>query len=163
VKRVAALPDFEAIAARHLDLMAAEAAQTHATWFERYAARYDPRTAALIARGREVREDAVAAARSGRVAARAALMALMDEHQLDLWLAPPAPGAAPEGLDSTGDPVMNLPWTYAGLPVVSIPTGANAAGLPLGTQLAGRWYADENLLWWAEMIAGVLPGPASTG
>jgi Asp-tRNA(Asn)/Glu-tRNA(Gln) amidotransferase A subunit family amidase len=67
------------------------------------------------------------------------------------------------GLDSTGDPVMNLPWTYAGLPVVSIPTGRNAAGLPLGTQLIGRWYEDEKLLYWAELCVEALSAPASTG
>ena len=35
---------------------------------------------------------------------RAELLALMDAHGLDVWLAPAAPGPAPAGLDSTGDP-----------------------------------------------------------
>jgi Asp-tRNA(Asn)/Glu-tRNA(Gln) amidotransferase A subunit family amidase len=80
----------------------------------------------------------------------------MNEHGIELWLSPAAPGPAPKGLDSTGDPVMNLPWTHAGLPALNLPSGLNAEGLPLGLQLAGRWWADEQLLAWAEAIDGVL-------
>jgi Asp-tRNA(Asn)/Glu-tRNA(Gln) amidotransferase A subunit family amidase len=73
----------------------------------------------------------------------------MDAHGLDLWLSPSTLGPAPKGLDSTGDPVMNLPWTHSGLPTLNLPSGFNADGLPLGIQLAGRWYADETLMDWA--------------
>ncbi|GIS67275.1 MAG: hypothetical protein CM1200mP6_03430 [Anaerolineaceae bacterium] len=45
----------------------------------------------------------------------------MDRDQIDLWISPSAPGVAPHGLDSTGDPVMNLPWTHSGLPTIGIP------------------------------------------
>jgi Asp-tRNA(Asn)/Glu-tRNA(Gln) amidotransferase A subunit family amidase len=76
----------------------------------------------------------------------------MNRHGLDLWLSPAAPGSAPKGLDSTGDPVMNLPWTHSGLPTLTLPAGFNAAGLPLGLQLAARWYADEAMLAWAAEI-----------
>ncbi|MCZ7669145.1 MAG: hypothetical protein M5U34_19120 [Chloroflexi bacterium] len=31
--------------------------------------------------------------------------------------------ALPAGLESTGDPVMDLPWTYAGLPTLTLPAG----------------------------------------
>jgi Asp-tRNA(Asn)/Glu-tRNA(Gln) amidotransferase A subunit family amidase len=80
----------------------------------------------------------------------------MDSHGLDIWVAPSAPGAAPHGLDSTGDPVMNLPWTQAGLPALNLPSGADEAGLPFGLQLVGRWNQDEQLLAWAEDIEKVL-------
>ncbi len=79
-------------------------------------------------------------------------LAEMEEHELDLWLTPSAVGAAPAGLESTGDPVMNLPWTQAGLPVLSVPAGRNAKGLPLGLQLIGRWWSDEKLLAWGRGI-----------
>jgi hypothetical protein len=32
---------------------------------------------------------------------------------VDAWVAPSAPGPAPEGVDSTGDPVIDVPWTHA--------------------------------------------------
>jgi Asp-tRNA(Asn)/Glu-tRNA(Gln) amidotransferase A subunit family amidase len=75
-------------------------------------------------------------------------MALMETFGLDVWISPAAPGAAPEGLDYTGDAIMNLPWTHAGLPTLSLPAGKNAEGLPLALQVTARWYADEELLAW---------------
>jgi Asp-tRNA(Asn)/Glu-tRNA(Gln) amidotransferase A subunit family amidase len=89
---------------------------------------------------------------------RQELTELMDEHGLDLWLSPPALGAAPVGLESTGDPVMNLPWTHAGLPTLTIPAGLNATGLPLGLQVTGRWYGDEAMMAQGIEIEKVLQG-----
>jgi Asp-tRNA(Asn)/Glu-tRNA(Gln) amidotransferase A subunit family amidase len=85
----------------------------------------------------------------GREKLRTELTMLMAEHGVDLWLSPGAPGAAPLGLESTGNPVMNLPWSHSGLPTLCLPAGRNTAGLPLGLQVAGRWYGDETLLEWA--------------
>ena len=47
------------------------------------------------------------------------------------------------GLESTGDPVMNLPWTQAGLPVLGLPMDEDDEGMPLGLQLTGAFGADE--------------------
>jgi Asp-tRNA(Asn)/Glu-tRNA(Gln) amidotransferase A subunit family amidase len=59
-------------------------------------------------------------------------------------------------LESTGDPVLNLPWTQAGLPVINLPAGKSQEGLPLGLQLVGNWYKDESLLFWARELEKVL-------
>jgi Asp-tRNA(Asn)/Glu-tRNA(Gln) amidotransferase A subunit family amidase len=80
----------------------------------------------------------------------------MDQHGIDLWIAPAAPGSAPAGLDSTGDPIMNLPWTQSGLPAINLPSGKSANGLPLGIQVVGRWYEDEKLLDWTADLEMVL-------
>ena len=82
---------------------------------------------------------------------------------IDLWLAPAATGTAPLGLAGTGDPVMNLPWTQSGLPAVVVPAGfaADEHGhrLPLGAQLVGGWWRDEELLALAETVERALaPG-----
>jgi Asp-tRNA(Asn)/Glu-tRNA(Gln) amidotransferase A subunit family amidase len=157
VRSVPAMPDFEDIRARHNLTVAAEAAQVHAQWYARFGAHYHPKTVELIERGQRVSASALAAALAGREQLRRELTALMDEHGLDAWIAPSAPGPAPEGLASTGDPVMNLPWTHSGLPAVNIPTGRAANGLPLGTQVIGRWREDEALLAWsAAQLAGVV-------
>jgi Asp-tRNA(Asn)/Glu-tRNA(Gln) amidotransferase A subunit family amidase len=87
---------------------------------------------------------------------REQLQALMERHGIDLWICPSALGAAPEGLDSTGDPALNLPWTHAGLPVLGLPVGRAANGLPLGLQCAAGWHCDEALLGWGRMLAEVL-------
>ncbi|KVN92520.1 amidase [Burkholderia ubonensis] len=39
-----------------------------------------------------------------------------------------------------------MPWTLAGCPVISVPVGFNAAGLPMGMQLIGRPRADLAVL-----------------
>ncbi|MCC7359673.1 MAG: amidase [Anaerolineales bacterium] len=153
VRPVPALADFEAVRERHWLLLAAEAAQVHAAWFPAYGQLYHPRTADLVARGRAADPEAVEAACHGRADLRADLTRLMDDHGLDLWIAPSALGPAPLGLESTGDPVMNLPWTHAGLPAVGVPAGSSADGLPLGVQFIGRWWADEQLLAWAAPLA----------
>lgn len=156
VKSVAAMPDFEAIAARHNLIVAAEAARFHAEWFAVHQEKYHWKTAELIQRGLKIKDSQLKKAISGRTVLRESLMQLMNKYGLDLWLSPPAPGAAPAGLDSTGDPVMNLPWTHAGLPTLTLPAGKNSAGLPLGLQLTGRWFGDEALLSFASQLEPIL-------
>lgn len=153
LKTVPALTAFPVIDARHRQLMAAEAAQVHEGWFANYDHLYRAETAALLTEGELVPRELVTTAREGRELLRLELATLMAEYEIDLWITPSATGPAPLGLHSTGDPVMNLPWTHAGLPAVNIPAGTDEAGLPLGVQLVAGWYADEALLLWAEQIA----------
>ena len=156
IKPVPAMPDFAAIYKRHNLIVAAEAARFHHNWFVEHKASYHAKTVELIERGLAVSDEALAEAINGRSRLRSELTNLMFAQELDLWLSPPAPGAAPKGLESTGDPVMNLPWTHSGLPTVTVPAGTNEAGLPLGLQLTGHWYADEDLLDFAQQIEYVL-------
>ena len=157
IRRVSSMPDFEEIRARHNLIVAAEAAEVHSAWFAKYGYLYHPKTVELIERGQHTVEAELAAALEGRELLRRELTALMDEHSLDAWLAPSAPGPAPAGLASTGDPVMNLPWTHSGLPAVNIPSGRAHNDLPLGTQVIGRWSEDEALLAWsAAQAAGAV-------
>ncbi|MDE1902218.1 MAG: amidase, partial [Alphaproteobacteria bacterium] len=55
----------------------------------------------------------------------------------DFWLTLPAPGEAPKGIESTGDPVFNRLWTLLHVPCLTVPCGKGPAGLPLGVQLIG--------------------------
>ena len=153
---VPVMADFDAIEARHRLLVAAEAAAVHERWYAAWGDTYHATTRQLIATGRAVSAPDLAAARAGRERLRQELTAAMDAHGVDLWLSPAAPGEAPLGLDSTGDPVMNLPWTYAGLPAASLPLPCGPGELPLGLQLAGRWGADEEVLAWARTLERVL-------
>ena len=137
-------------------IKAAEAAAFHEEWFAQFGDRYHPKTSALIERGHQVAPDQARVYRAGRQQLQRDLEALMDNQGISLWISPSAVGAAPAGLDSTGDPVMNLAWTYAGLPAVNLPNGVAENGLPLGLQLVGGWNQDENLLMWAGQIAQAL-------
>ncbi len=156
IERVPAMPDFADIVARHNLLMAADAAAVHADWYAQYGHLYHQKTAGLLLRGQAAAPEWVAAASYGRQQLRQELTALMVATGVDLWLSPPAPGTAPAGLESTGDPIMNLPWTHAGLPTLSVPAGFAENGLPWGLQIAANWQADEHLLAWAEPIADLL-------
>jgi Asp-tRNA(Asn)/Glu-tRNA(Gln) amidotransferase A subunit family amidase len=80
----------------------------------------------------------------------------MNENHIDLWISPPSTGPAPKGLQNTGNPAMNLPWTQLGFPAVNIPVEKDPDGLPVGLQVIGQWNMDEELLAWAEEIETVV-------
>jgi Asp-tRNA(Asn)/Glu-tRNA(Gln) amidotransferase A subunit family amidase len=69
---------------------------------------------------------------------------VFDEY--DAILTPAAPGEAPRGLDSTGNPIFCTLWTYLGTPAVTLPLLQSDAGLPIGVQLVGRRHNDARLL-----------------
>lgn len=152
VKRIPAMDDVEEIIQRHQVIVAADAAATHAEWFAKYPEGYHFKTVELIERGQKISTDELIAARKGRKKLRDELQAIMNTEGLDLWISPSAVGAAPEGLDSTGDPVMNLPWTHAGLPTLGFPAGKNSTGMSLGLQLAARFGQDEILFKMGALI-----------
>lgn len=144
---------FEALDRRHKRLTEAELAFVHQAWFDEYRAFYRTPMTERIERGREVTTGQLAEARASRLELRAELEALCEDHDLDVWAAPAAPGPAPVSIRSTGDSVMNRPWTHSGLPAVTLPVGSAPNGLPLGLQLVGSFMADEELLTWAAVLA----------
>jgi len=91
------------------------------------------------------------AARPARLKGETTVKRLKQRAQLpafspfDALLAPSAPGAAPRGLEDTGSPVMQAPWTILGLPAISLPIGLNKGGLPLGIQIIGPPRAEDRL------------------
>ncbi|HKJ58085.1 MAG TPA: amidase [Halobacteriales archaeon] len=155
VVRVPALSSIDAVEERHAALMAAEAALAHHERYEAAGDRYSPVLSDLIEDGRDVAVGTLADARAGRRRLRERLGSLVADHGVDVWVAPAAPGPAPVGIDDTGDPVMNAPWTYAGVPAVTVPAG-EVDGLPLGLQCVAAHGADERLLAWTEPIAEAL-------
>ena len=71
---------------------------------------------------------------------------------VDLLLAPGAPGAAPEGIGATGDPMFQRIWTATGAPCLGFPAAWRADGLPLGLQVIGLPGTDRQLLADAQTI-----------
>ena len=65
---------------------------------------------------------------------------------VDVLLTPSAPGEAPLGLGSTGEPSFNALWTALHVPCVTVPAGTGPAGLPLGLQIVGRIGEDRTAL-----------------
>ncbi|MFC7071388.1 amidase [Halobaculum lipolyticum] len=159
VVRARAFDDIGAVNDRHDSLVAADAALAHGDWYAEYDDRYADATADLIEEGRDTPVATVVEGRRGRGELRASLAAVAADRGVDAWVAPAAPGPAPEGLEDTGDPVMNLPWTHAGVPTVGLPAGS-VDGLPVGVQVAADFGDDERLLDWADELASALRGAA---
>lgn len=154
LRRVRVMDDFQEIRDRHDAIMSSDAASVHKEWFARHEILYSSKFSDLIKRGQQITNYQLHL--EARDAFRASLTQTMDENQIDLWICPPAVGPAPKGLDSTGDPVMCLPWTQIGFPAINIPTTKNEENLPMGLQLVGKWNSDESLLVWAEDIEKVV-------
>ena len=155
LKRLEVLTDIDEVNQRHRDLHAAEMALVHAPWMEEHLDLYKPLTRQFLLRGREIPEARLLAGREGRGLLRLQLEQVMAAEGVDLWICPSAPGPAPRGLHATGDPVMNLPWTHAGQPALSLPAGL-VGRLPLGLQCVAAHGRDEALLEWGAALEAAL-------
>jgi Asp-tRNA(Asn)/Glu-tRNA(Gln) amidotransferase A subunit family amidase len=155
-KRTAVLQDIEEINRVHSRIVFAQMAKVHAPWFEEYSSSYRPRTLAAVREGQEISAEELAALLPRRTALRSRMEDVMTREGIDLWVCPSTTGPAPEGLSGTGSPLMNLPWTFAGMPAINLPAGRAANGLPLGLQCVGRYMRDELLLAWAKNISFIV-------
>jgi len=86
--------------------------------------------------------------------ARQALAAVFDE--VDVLLTLSAPGAAPKGLSSTGDPRYNRLWTLMGVPCVNVPAQVAEGGLPVGVTVIAPFGADARALAAASFVEDAL-------
>ncbi len=120
----------------------------HDEWFENYRDLYRPHTKQIISEGKQVNFADFADIFVQQAMLRRELEEIKIENKIDLWVNPSTTTAAPEGLHSTGDPVMNLPWSFIGLPTITIPAGTSPKNLPLGLQFTGSFLEDERLLGW---------------
>jgi len=105
--------------------------------------------------GRAIDEATLARAYASRVAMIAAATSWL--APFDALGAPSAPGPAPEGLGTTGDPSCCTFASLLGFPAISLPVGRSAGGLPLGMQLVGLAGDDDDLLSVAHWCEDALP------
>ena len=75
---------------------------------------------------------------------------------VDFLLTPAAPGAAPQGLQTTGSAVFNMAWTTLHTPAVTLPISKDEQGLPLGVQLVSKRHTDYRLLCFAASVLQTL-------
>ncbi len=118
--------------------------------FRAFAFEYDRHRDLIDARLRENLDRSAAitaehydAARRTASRARQVLADAMADY--DVILTPSAPGAAPHGFATTGNPMFNRLWTLMGAPCVNVP-GLSDNGLPLGVQIVGRFGRDRATL-----------------
>jgi aspartyl-tRNA(Asn)/glutamyl-tRNA(Gln) amidotransferase subunit A len=143
-------PSFADVPGHHYMVMAVEAAAYHATRMRRHPGDYPPRITTLI-------QDGLATPAPRYELVREHFTRFRDEIKrsfVDSWktlVTPATTGPAP-GPETTGDPAFNAPWSYAGLPTVSLPFAWTADGMPLAVQLAGDRWCEDDLLAVAVML-----------
>jgi Asp-tRNA(Asn)/Glu-tRNA(Gln) amidotransferase A subunit family amidase len=138
---------FALIPRAHHVVMAVEAASYHRERIERHPDDYPPRITGLICDGlatpaHEYRE---------ALDLRRELF-----RQLPSALIVPATTGPAPPAETTGNPLFNSPWSFLGMPVVSLPMGWSPDGLPLAVQLIGEQLTDDALLQWAEEVEAAL-------
>lgn len=116
-----------------------EGARTHERRYRDFGERLGARLAALVRRG-------LAMPASDYLAAREQVERMRTEISRIFWeypaiLSPAATGPPPAGLEFTGDPAANAPWTALGVPALSVPLAGY--DMPMGLQLTGAWGRDD--------------------
>ena len=132
----------------------AENARCYEVEHRQYRNQLSPPLAAMLDEGAAISEAQYQAAIARTTITREQTDAMFSD--VDAWLMPSAQGAAPKGLESTGDPVFNRLVTALHLPAINIPFYRNNARMPLGLQWIGARHQDEKLLATAIQVNDIL-------
>lgn len=131
-------------------VLAAEAAAYHRDLFAEHEEEYRPEIRSLVAAGKLIPATEYVLAKRVVADLRRNVRELF--RQVNVLALPTAPGAAPEGLGSTGDGSFCAPASFAGLPAITLPCGLDGRGLPLGIQFVGEHGEDSGLLGFAAEV-----------
>jgi Asp-tRNA(Asn)/Glu-tRNA(Gln) amidotransferase A subunit family amidase len=153
VADVAPPAGFGEVTRRHNTVMAVEAAAYHASRFAIHPEDYPSKITGLVREGLSTPAPEYASCK----AHQERLSVLCDDlfEHYDALLTTATTGPAPPA-DTTGNPVFNSPWSYTGLPTISLPFVWSQDGLPLALQLIGPRVGEEKLFgiaaWWERLI-----------
>jgi Asp-tRNA(Asn)/Glu-tRNA(Gln) amidotransferase A subunit family amidase len=140
----------------HATIMNYQGAQALAWEMDAHRDALSPALLAGLDEGRAISAEVYDRARSLAKRGRRALIALFADAGVDVLLTPSAPGAAPHGLDFTGDPAFNRLWTLMGTPAVNVPGLYDGGGLPLGIQIVAPFGRDLQCLQAAAFVERVI-------
>ena len=160
VSKVELPGSFGDLAAAGLTVLEVEAAAYHEPWFVKHADQYGLEMRRLIEAGLGVSATAYVTANRSRLAFRDDVTPLLSAH--DALLSPTAPAPAPAGLGSTGDGSLCSPWSNAGVPAITLPSGIASSGLPHAIQFVQAAGASTRLLGvaaWCERVLGFTRAP----
>ena len=158
IRRIPFFPNYAELNTRHRRLTAVEVAEIHKDWYGEHSDRYSVHMQEIMRTGATVSDEERDEIRADQMRLRHKMEEALLAAGADLWIAPAATGPAPHGIHATGNPIMNLPWTNAGVPALAIPAGEAENGLPLAVQFCAPFGADERLLAWGEAIEGLVRG-----
>jgi Asp-tRNA(Asn)/Glu-tRNA(Gln) amidotransferase A subunit family amidase len=146
--------DFEALVQAQTHIQLAEQAQCLAYERLQHFERLSPRLQGIMNAGVAVTLAQYDQAQAWVARCRAQLADVFEG--VDVLLTPSAPGAAPSGLENTGDPIFCRIWTALHTPTVNIPAGHAPNGLPVGLQVVGPVAADALTLTAAHALHQLL-------
>ena len=152
IKQVNLPEPFAQLGAAQKSIQLFEAARSFTFEYEAHREQLSARLRALIEEGRTISWQTYRAALD--VASRCRTLIAGEFRDIDVLLTPSAPGAAPLGLASTGDPVFNRSGTALHLPCITLPGAGGAKGLPIGIQLIGPVSQDAmtlHIAYWAQL------------
>jgi aspartyl-tRNA(Asn)/glutamyl-tRNA(Gln) amidotransferase subunit A len=153
---------FDLIQAVHYVTMRSELAAAYWQLWSEYSGDFRPVLRAGVQAGRLLPAHAYLHAQRLRAPITMALaQGLGGADGIDAYLLPTAVNTAP-GMETTGDPSLQVPATLTGIPSISLPTGLSAEGLPLAVQLVGSPGQDAALLdvaAWCEAELDRMPAP----
>ena len=155
--------DFEEMFVAHNTMVPAEAAAFHESMFRDHSEDYGPKITAIIEKGIGI--SGVEYARASQVRAKAFALISGAMERVSVLLSPTAVTPAPKDLTNTGDLRFQSPWTFLGLPAISLPSGLTKDGLPFGIQFAAGAFQEARLLSaaaWCERALGVTLEPPIT-
>jgi aspartyl-tRNA(Asn)/glutamyl-tRNA(Gln) amidotransferase subunit A len=143
IREVALPPSFSDVLRSHMVIMSVEGAVEHATLFQQHRGDYLPKIRGLIEQGlNTIAPDYVRAKQHQRILSREILACFAD---VDALLTPATISPAPD-TSTTGDPAFNSPWSFTGLPTVSILVCVGGEGLPLAIQMIDKPNDEAELL-----------------
>lgn len=134
---------FHEILPFHRRIMAVEAAAYHREAFTHHREAYGPLISGLLDEGLGIRAEAYATALAHQREARMQIGELFDG--LDVLAMPATDTTAPATLATTGNNRNQAPWSYLGVPVISLPCGIASDGMPAAIQLVARHNAEPGL------------------
>jgi aspartyl-tRNA(Asn)/glutamyl-tRNA(Gln) amidotransferase subunit A len=144
VREVALPSSFATVLAAHRLVMRVEAAAFHADMFVSKREQYGPKLRESIETGLTISGVDYLRAQRLRRLFQQEVAQMFDG--VDVLLTPTTPAPAPRDLSTTGDAKFQSPWTSAGVPAITLPSGRSKDGMPLGVQLVAPALQEERLL-----------------
>lgn len=140
----------------HKELIAAEFTKNHKKIYNEYSELYSKPSAELYDQGSKITKSVLEANKAIQETYKQNVIDIMQREGVDIWICPSTTTSAPKGQSYTGNPLMSLPWTFTGLPSVSIPAGKSSHDMPLGMQIIGGMNRDEYLLQFANELHQIM-------
>ncbi len=150
---------FDDVLRAHRVVISAETAEVHRQRFAEMPEDYLPKVRELIEEGLRVPSNEYERCRRFQDQLKREIVGSF--AGVDVLVCPATTGPAPD-TSTTGDPAMNSPWSFTGLPTICLPVALSEEGLPLGIQIVGRHAGEAELFRAAAWCEGVIAAGESS-